>query len=484
MNFGIAAGHEVTADIAAEVLRAGGNAYDAAVAALFSTYVTETMMSSAGAGGFAHIYTSKKESFVLDFFCHTPAHNQITDSLDFEPIIVDFGDEQETFYVGAGSMAVPGSIACCFELNKRFGTMPIQELAQPAIQLAKNGIVINTFQHIDLDLLKTIFTRSEDGCRIFCNGNNQIKQEGEKMYMPQFADFLDALTREGPDLFYRGEIAQSIVDHSRGKGFLQMSDFQNYEVIYREPTTIPLLDRTVLAPPSPSCGGRIMSYFLQELARQKSSFDIRSSKHLQWVYESARASRIRYESEPPDKNLQKGGTTHFSIIDQWSNAISITTSIGEGCGWFIPGTDMQMNNMLGELSLLPHGLHSWIPNQRLSSMMTPTILLDKNDNVELSLGSGGASRIPYMIAQVLVNYVMLDKSLEEAIKLPRLHYEHNIVQVEKGFDPAELIVHSQDHLNCWNDSSLFFGGVHSVRVSGEQFQAFGDRRRYGKGLAE
>lgn len=484
MNFGIAAGHEVTADIAAEILRSGGNAYDAAVAALFGTYITETMMSSAGAGGFANIYTAQKESTVLDFFCHTPAIKNQNSALEFTPVIVDFGDEKETFYVGAGSMAVPGSIACCFELNSRFGTMSIHELAQPAIQLAKNGIEINTFQFIDLDLLKSIFMRSADGRRIFCQNEVDIKQEGDKMYMPHMADFLDALTLEGADLFYKGEIAASIVNHTQTNGFLQMSDFENYKVKYHSAHSIPLENNIVLCPPEPSFGGRISALYFEELLRNKEEKNIGSTQHLQWLYEASKKARRRYESEKNESNLQKGGTTHFSIIDKWGNAISLTTSIGEGSGWFIPGTDMQMNNMLGELSLLPQGLHSWIPNTRLNSMMTPTLVLDQDRNVVISLGSGGASRIPYMITQVLVNSILLNQSIEQAIKTPRVHYEHQTLQVEKGFDLDGLTIRSGDKLNAWTSSSLFFGGVHSVVKDGDQFRAFGDSRRYGKGLAE
>lgn len=484
MNFGIAAGHEVTAEIAADILRSGGNAYDAAVAAIFATYITETMMSSAGAGGFANIYTANRESIILDFFCHTPASRKEPSSLEFIPIVVDFGEEQETFYVGAGSMAVPGSIACCFELNKKFGTMPISELAQPAIHMAKNGIKVNTFQFIDLDLLKSIFTRTEDGRRIFCKSDDTIWQEGDTMYMHQLADFLDVLTREGRDLFYKGEIAHSIIKDTNVKGFLTMADFEKYKIQYHKPRAIPYRDRMILTPKSPSIGGHISSLFLDELSKTPISENnnISSPDHVQCLYNAARQLRIKYEQD--DTNLQKGGTTHFSIIDKWSNAISVTTSIGEGCGYFIPGTDMQMNNMLGELSLLPSGLHSWMPSARLNSMMTPTLVLDGDNNVELSLGSGGASRIPFMISQVLNNYIMQDQTIENSIKQPRIHYEHNILQVEKGLDHSKVILHDGDQLNAWTEPSLFFGGVHVVKKKGDQFQAIGDDRRYGVGLAE
>lgn len=485
MHYGIAAGHEVTAEIASEVLNAGGNAYDAAVAAFFGTFVTETMMSSAGGGGFANIYTADRQACVLDFFCHTPSNKHKKDNLSFSPVEVDFGDEKETFYVGLGSMAVPGSIAFCFALNERFGTMSIQELVQPAITLAKEGIALNTFQHFDLKLLEKIFSRSEDGKQVFCNPDGSLLGVGDTMYMPKLVDFLETLAVEGRDLFYKGEIAQSIVHECRQEGgYLEMNDFVGYDVVYREPLEIHFKTKKILLPPAPSYGGRLAHLFLNELNESFASVKPTSKEHLSWLYQAAAKARSIYQKEQNEDNLQKGGTTHFSIIDKWGNAISVTTSIGEGCGWFIPGTDMQMNNMLGELSLLPNGLHTWVPNTRLNSMMTPALVLDDTGDISMSIGTGGASRIPFMISQVLANQILFDMPLIDATELSRMHYEHNVLQVEKGFEYKNIKLSEGDTLNAWNDYSLFFGGVHSVRKEGNHFEAHGDTRRYGVGYTK
>ncbi|MEL6925053.1 MAG: gamma-glutamyltransferase, partial [Bacteroidota bacterium] len=234
MNYAISAGHDITADAAVDVLEAGGNAFDAAIAALFAAFVAEPCMASGGGGGFANVYTADHESIVFDFFCQTPRHKRPVSEVEFYPVELDFGDKQEVYHVGKGSSGTPGSIAGIFALHEALGTMPMRELVQPAIQAAAEGVVMNDFQYLDMNLLREILAKDERAQTIFFK-DDAIKPVGDKIYMQGFADYLDYLSREGRDAFYRGEVAHKMVaDYQVGGGYLQLEDLKNYEVKIRK----------------------------------------------------------------------------------------------------------------------------------------------------------------------------------------------------------------------------------------------------------
>jgi gamma-glutamyltranspeptidase/glutathione hydrolase len=176
MSFAISAGHEKTAEAASEILKSGGNAYDAAIAAFFASCVAEPCMTGLGGGAFANVFTADGQSMIFDFFCQTPQVKKIAEAVDFYPITVNFGTTTEIFHVGKGSSGVPGAIAGVYALHEKFGSMPMRELVQPAIDLAKNGIVINDFQYFDFQLLESILKVDKQANSVFFD-NVQLKNE-------------------------------------------------------------------------------------------------------------------------------------------------------------------------------------------------------------------------------------------------------------------------------------------------------------------
>ena len=479
----IAAGHEETLATAKLILQEGGNAFDAAIAAYLSMFITEPCMASAGAGGFAMCYTPKKGVEMLDFFTQTPLSKPKLDKRDFYPIKVNFGNEVETFHVGLASAATPGAIAGIYELHRRYGSMPMSTLIQPAMKLAKEGLLLNTFQALDLTLLEAIFRVDPSVKSVFFNGD-ELKKEGELLHFPHFADFLEFLNSEGANGFYKGEISKVVANDSLERGgYLRRSDFENYKAIWRKPLIINGKYKVCL-PNAPSLGGAIMAlllHFKKEFEGDFTNAMAHVKTHCSMPAQLEEGIRLNY----PDfdfslKNDSKAtkGTSHFNIIDKYGNAIALTSTIGEGSGYFIPGTDMQMNNMLGEDFLLPNGFHSWQSNVRLNSMMTPTIVLDTADQFKYAGGSGGAGRIPYMIAQVIDNLFEQNMSLQSATERGRIHYQDGVLHFEKGAKFREIS--NGIELNEWNEQSLFFGGVHSIYHNKEgRLQAQGDARRYG-----
>ena len=480
MQHAISAGHEITLQVAKEVLLDGGNAFDAAIAAFLAMFITEPCMASAGGNGFALTKAVNDDIKFFDFFSQTPAHNEVKE-VEFYPILVDFGNETEEFFIGLGAAAIPGSIAGIFAIHERYGSIPISELTSPAIQLAKEGVLLNAFQAYDLKLLASIFWQDPSVRNIFFKGEN-IKQEGDRLSMPEMADFLDFISQEGERGFYHGEISKIVAaDCKLRGGFLTRSDFENYKVNVFDPLKIKYKDKYIFLPNGPSKGGALLALMLS-MANEETYSLAFAIKKVQEINKAEKDLVYYFDQYFPNQNFNLDpsinayrGTSHFNILDKYGNAISLTSSMGEGCGYFIPGTTMHLNNMLGEIFLLPNGKYSWIPNRRMHSMMTPTLVTDQMGILEFLAGSGGASRIPYAIGQVIYQIYEQQKSLLQATETSRYHYQNGFFQLEYG---AEWPIKGEKILQ-WDKKSLYFGGVHSIQIVQDGVFAIGDERRHG-----
>ena len=480
MKHAISAGHELTLQVAKDILLEGGNAFDAVTAAYLTMFITEPAMASAGGNGFALVKAINDDPLYFDFFCQTPKQKNL-ENPHFYPIQVNFGTDIEEFHVGLASTAVPGTIAGILEIHQRYGRIPFRELIQPASKLASEGIEINRFQAYEIELLAPIFGAEESGRAIFFE-NGARKKEGDIIKMPQMAGFLDYIADEGSRGFYEGEIARIIVkDHKENGGVLRMEDFTSYRVNISKPFRIPFRDYQLFLPNAPNKGGAALAGFLGYC--EQGGLDMASAiKATQELLTDQKAVSDQMDKWYPGHNYINGnyqenskGTSHINILDKWGNAISLTTSIGEGSGYFIPGTDMQLNNMLGELYLLKDGAHSWIPDQRLGSMMTPVLMLNQNGAPNFLAGSGGASRIPYAIGQVILHHFTNGSDLFNAIENPRYHFQNKQYQIEFG----AKIYKSLNNNQIWDRKSLYFGGVHAISNSNGKLAAHGDSRRFG-----
>ena len=490
----IAAGHESTAEAGIRIMDEGGNAFDAAVASILASFVAEPMMTSAGGGGYLNgFHASEHKHFFIDFFCQTPKWNKPLDEVDFYPVDIFFEQALEVFHIGHGSMAIPGCIAGVFSLHEHFGTMPVKILAEPAIELARSGVAVNDFQHYDFHLLKPIIDKCDDLHSVYYLGDDIIPT-GEKLKIPQFADFLEVLAIEGPDLFYKGEVAKEVVrDCEIHGGYLRMEDFEDYEVHVKKPLTYPYRDFTVYTSPPPGRGGSILSHCMSLLEKHDEPHVPRSTNALselqrifsqtEKVFETNRKATEYQNSIYPDypiRNDRRGNTTHLSIYDELGNAISSTTTLGQGSGYAIPGTQIMVNNMLGEGALFPEGFHSWPNNERVPSMMTPTIVVNQKDEVSAILGTGGSGRIPYSVFQVLVYLLDNRLDLPEAIQSPRIFWEKGVLNIEPGFESHIGFPEEVTKIEYWEKNDMFFGGVHTIcRNSAGKIAAEGDARRVG-----
>ncbi|MDP7608944.1 MAG: gamma-glutamyltransferase [Candidatus Marinimicrobia bacterium] len=502
----IAAGHKTTVESAKNILELGGNAFDAAVGAVFTSMVSEFTLTGPGGGGAFLAYPNGSEPILFDFFVDTPPPQPNKD-LDFSSILIDFGSVNQEFHIGRGSVAVPGNTAGLLSVHERLGKLPLRAILEPAIDAARKGVTLNESHGYLMEILDPILTYTSAGKKLF-TPEGKILREGDNFRNPAFADFLEELIVHGTDFFYKGSGAKCILDVFGEKGLLTSECLANYEVIERTPLKIDFQNKIFYTNPVPSVGGTLITFVLKLIEESQVSFDadVLDFVHAMQVTAVARKettidqndnfriAEILEESvfnkyleqyfsqstpDTPERDLpSSGATTQVSIIDRAGNAASVTTTNGAGCGYLIPEMGIMLNNMLGEEDLNPSGFHNFVKQQRLPTMISPSLVMGDN-GPELVLGSGGSNRIRSAILQVMLNYFMNKMSLNEAVKSPRIHMEGDIFHCEPGIKiPASDKLPDGVQIHKWDEQNLFFGGVNAVTPT----EAVGDKRRGGTGI--
>ncbi len=495
MNGVVAAGHPLTAEAGAKTMRDGGNAVDAAVAAVLASFAVESPLTGFGAGGFMMV-SRAEETVLIDFFVAAPGRDGVERTTNLVPVPVHFDEETvQTFYVGPASCGVPGTAAGLEMALRRFGTAPLADLTGAGIELAREGAPINAEQGYILDILWPIHERLSETRELYAP-RGQPLGEGDVFRFPELAEALERFGAEGAEPFYRGEVATAlssyVMEHG---GALGSTDLATYEAIERRPIHAPFRGTEVLTNPPPSSGGILIAYSLGLLERLSE----RSGPE-QLVAAMDAANRVRGEEfaealygegleesllDPQRLDLRAGdllgSTTHIAALDADGMCASVTCSNGSGSGVLVPGTGVILNNMLGEEDLNPLGFHAIVPGRRVPSMMAPTVVR-RDGEIELGLGSAGSNRIRSAIVQTVVRAVEQGMSASEAVQAPRLHIEQGIVQAEPGIDEEALArieargipVLRRPRIN------LFFGGVQAVaRDRTGAMSGGGDPRRGG-----
>lgn len=520
----ISAGSPDTAKAGAEILKQGGNAIDAAVAASFASFIAETGVVNLGGSGIAHIYDPQfGTSQVYDFFSNVPGLDGTPPAaMDFEEVVIDFGATTQSFHLGRASVAVPGNILGLCQLAKDCGQFSLQQLLEPAISLARNGVAIEPFQAETCQLLWMIYTHTESIRSVFAKSGEVIKPL-EHLFIPDLADTLETLAEEGSAFARNGRLAQALLhDQATKGGLLTQTDLNAYQVYAVDSIRLPYREYEILLPPPSSTGGVLTAFTLKLL----SMFDVAalphgSAAHMQLLYEIMVATnRARpfwddaiekkpahiaidnfladafiqpYYLEIQEAITQKrpspfvaepdapNNTSHLSVVDGDGLAVSLTTTAGESAGYIVPGTGYIPNNIMGEADLHPKGFHTRPAGQRIPTMMTPTIAL-LNGKTRLVLGSGGSIRIRSAILQVLSNLLDFKMTLDQAVNISRVHVESGALQCELGYDETAVSELEQMGyaVNRWQNRSIYFGGAHSVSRTPEgRLVAAGDNRRGG-----
>lgn len=478
----VAAGHPLTAQAGARVLREGGNAVDAAVAAMLTSFVAEPLLTGLGAGGYMLVAGGDWKPALLDFFVEAPARAKDGSAAALQAIDVSFGDAAQVFHIGPASCGVYGTPAGICQAMALWGTMKLCELTQPAAKLASQGVVLNAEQAYVAEILSELLLSSEE-CASLWAPNGRVLAEGEVLRNPDLCQALTRLGQEGAQPFYRGDIAKATSDwlSARG-GSVTLKELTDYRAVLREPVRMRYRDREVLTNPPPSAGGTLLAYALGLLDRQAGPPSLLEIVQAMAAAQSERTPQFVKGLDQKDfleRFLSKrlGSTTHISVLDKDGRACSVTCTNGEGSGVIVPGTGLHINNIMGEEDLNPLGFHLHPPGRRMPSMMAPSVVL-KDNEVELVLGSAGSNRIRSALLQTIVGVVDGGLSASQAVSAPRVHFENEVVYAEPGIDVQPLLDQDRQVVR-FQRLNLFFGGVQAVQRRGDGLIGAGDPRRGG-----
>ncbi len=473
----VAAGHPLTAEAGAAVLREGGNAVDAAVCAVLASFAVESPLTGFGAGGYMMVHADG-ETTLVDFFVAAPGHDGIERRAELVPVPVHFDAETvQTFYVGPASCGVPGTAAGLVHVLERFGSAPLAELVGPAVRLAREGAPVNRQQAYILEILAPIHEALPGTRELYAPGGSRLR-EGETFRFPELAEALERFGAEGAEPFYRGEVAAALSESVlAGGGTLGPGDLAAYEPVERRPIRAPFRGAEVLTNPPPSSGGILIAYALgllerlgersgpeQLVAAMDATNRLRGMEFAEALYEEGMEGSFL---DPAGLDLAAGdllgSTTHISVLDAAGMCASVTCSNGSGSGVLVPGTGVILNNMLGEEDLNPLGFHRIAPGRRVPSMMAPTVVLRGGD-VLLGIGSAGSNRIRSAILQTVVRAVEQAMPVAAAVEAPRLHFEQGMLQAEPGVDESALARLEARGIPVGRrpEINLFFGGVQAV----------------------
>jgi gamma-glutamyltranspeptidase / glutathione hydrolase len=523
----VAAGSKQTAQAGAQILEAGGNAVDAAVAATFASFIAEASISAIGGGGFALLQQPGQAPHLYDFFCAMPGKNIRPDAyerMDFTAVPIDFGGRIDTYSVGRGSTAVPGNPAGLAQLLIDAGSLPLADVLAPAIELAREGVVISTGQEHVMRSIDSVLVYDESSAALFAPEDNPL-QAGDTFTNTAFANTLTHLIQTGLHDFYNGELAQAILDdHRQNGGLLTQDDLHSYQVIQRQPVQVSYRGHTLYTNPPPSVGGSLYALGLKllenvdfstlafhkadhlvilgeviqqtSLARRRDN-PYRFEQHDQ-LHSWLTTERVQHDWQELYERLQRhlnqsvqlekpdyqepdghGSTTHISVVDENGLAISITTTPGATAGYTIADTGMKMNNNLGEWDLNPEGFHRSAAGTRLSSMMSPS-LVNTADGRQIVLGSAGSNRIRSALIQVTSNILDWQLPLATAVNAPRVHYYQQTLELEGGIEAeAEASAALRGYkTTLWRSLNLYFGGTNvAMRDADGVLSGAGDVRR-------
>ena len=478
----VAAGHPLTAQAGARVLREGGNAVDAAVGAMLTSFVAEPLLTGLGAGGYMMVAGGGEEPVLLDFFAQAPARARDGSAAELEAVDVSFGDAMQVFYIGPASCGVYGTPAGVCEAAARWGTIELADLTAPAAELAREGVVLNAEQAYVAEILVDLL-RSTPECAALWAPHGSVLREGQLLRNPELGDALERLGADGAKPFYSGDVADAVCAWlgERG-GSVSREELQGYRAIERTPLSVRYRDREVLTNPPPSAGGTLLAYSLALLDAQPAPPSLRA---VIAAMEAAQAERTPafmeglWEEGFLERFLSSrlGATTHISVLDSEGRACSVTCTNGEGSGVVVPGTGIHLNNVMGEEDLSPLGFHRHPAGRRMPSMMAPSVVM-RDGKVELVLGSAGSNRIRSALLQTIVGVVDHGLRAPAAVSAPRAHFEDGIVYHEPGIELGGLFGEEREIVR-FHGLNLFFGGVQAVQRCGAELIGAGDPRRGG-----
>ena len=445
MQVGVAAGHPATTAAGIGVLAQGGSAADAAVAASLASCVAETVMTGLLGGGHAIYFDAATgRARNLDCFVSVPGLGADSREAELTHLEVPFGEEVVHYAVGPASCGTPGLPAGLSELWQRHGTLPWPAVVAPALELARSGVEFPTAHAACLAMLAPVMTMNE-GAAIYSPGG-ALLQAGDRLSQPGLVTALESIADDSSSV-YTGAIADALLALSEERGgLLTRDDLMSYEAHWSAPVEVGYFEWQVLS----RAGLSGIPETVPRLPR------------LMGVDDTNRVLALVDVLEAPSSG--GGDTTNLTTVDADGNACVLTSSLGLGSGDFLPGLDLHLNSMLGEVDLLRGRLE---PGERMQSMMAPTLVF-ADDGLALAAGAAGGTRLRTALLGVIS--AILDEGLapEAAVARPRFHPAPELINAEPGVDERALgqLEKRGRVVRRWPNRHHYFGGVSVVSRTG------------------
>jgi gamma-glutamyltranspeptidase/glutathione hydrolase len=474
----VAAGSIGAVDAAVQALRAGGNAVDAAIAAAFAATVCEPGLASLAGGGFLMVRTAAGDEVLHDFFVDAPGVGQPIGRPRLDTVTISFGGADQVFHAGSGSVAVPGTLDGLLHAHQRHGELPVASVIEPARRLALEGWTVDETQHTVFALLREILRLTPECEALYCP-NSCVPASGDELTNPSLAQTMtDIATGDVRRFTDLGGVEAMLASVRAAGSAFTSSDLTGYRPAEREPLRAEHRGAVLSTNPAPSFGGPILAEATRLLGEHGPVADDAAG--------TARLIEALRGATEQEKRMRRSipaavrGTTHVSVVDGDGGLASLTQSNGSCSGVMVPGSGIQMNNVMGEEDLHPDGLHTAVPGQRIGSMMAPS-LLDLPDGRTVALGSGGSERIRSALLGVIVGLVDRGQHADGAVEAPRRHWDGSGVQAEPPVDPhVHIRLAELGPVTEWSTRHLYFGGAHVVvRYPDGSVEAHGDSRRGG-----
>jgi gamma-glutamyltranspeptidase/glutathione hydrolase len=480
----VVSGSPIASEVGRDILRRGGNATDAAVAVGFALAVVHPEAGNLGGGGFMVMRTKDGDVSAIDYREMAPGAATRDMYLDRN------GNPSDLSVIGHLAAGVPGSVAGMLEAHRRFGKLPLADLIEPAIRLARDGFVVDSFRFRSIESDRDRLHLFPASRRSFLPDSGHAPRPGTRWSQPDLARTLGAIRDQGRDGFYRGWVADSIVaEMQRGGGIMTHADLEAYRPEWREPIRISYRGHTVFSMPPASSGGVTMGEILnimegfdplpafgtsallhREAEAMRRAFTDRNTilgdpafvqmplaRLLSKEYAAELRGQIGDRATPTPKfdpaAREGASTTHYSVVDADGNSVSCTTTLNNsyGSAVTVSGAGFLLNDEMDDFATAPgkpnmYGLvqgeaNAVVGGKRMLSAMTPSLVLDPQGQLLMVVGTPGGPRIITMVYHVISNVIDHRMSLADAVAAPRMHHQAlpDQIRLERGgFTPATI----------------------------------------------
>ena len=516
--------HYLASSVGAQILKDGGNAYDASIAVAFALAVVLPRAGNIGGGGFMVMYDEKtNKTLSIDYREKAPALASKDMYLNDDGTV-----NKKRAREGILSIGVPGTVYGMWEVHKKFGSLPWKTLLEPAIKLAEEGFIMSPFMVDALNKRYKKLSNYKNFKKIFYK--DFPVQMNKRLFQLELAETLKIISKKGVNGFYGGEVADKIVsDMKNRKGLISLKDLKDYRPVWREPLKGNFKEYEIVTMAPPSSGGihiiqmlNILENFnLDELGHNSAAyasllsevmkfayadrskyladpdfFEVPTSTLISKDYAKAIFKKIRLNKITPSSEILPGklipyeseDTTHFSVADSFGNVITNTYTLnsGYGSGVVINGTGIIMNNEMddfvsapgvpNQFGLLGGEANKIEPFKRPLSSMTPTLVF-KDSNPIIATGSPGGSVIITAVLQFLLNTLVFDMEISDATVVPRIHHQWDpdILFLERGFD-----INHAKKIESFGQKIMITGprtALESLEIKNDLLYGYGDTRR-------